>query len=66
MHRSAVYLFFFDEGRRKEAHERTVEQQYRVPGLESFILDHARLHSAKCHDYGRSLSTVWSVALVIR
>ena len=38
---------FLDEGRRKEAHERTLEQQHRVPGLESFILDHSRLCSAK-------------------
>ena len=51
---------FLDEGRRKEAHERTLEQQHRVPGLESFILDHARLCSAKIYDSGGSLSTLWS------
>ena len=51
---------FLDEGRRKEAHERTLEQQHRVPGLESFILDHSRLCSAKLYDSGGSLSTLWS------
>ena len=60
VHRSAVYLFFFYEGRRKEAHERTLDQQHRVPDLESFILDHSRLFSAKIYDSGGSLSTVWS------